>query len=833
MSLLGFDTLREVHAAALAADVCAHRTALFAGIHSDFFATIPTASGDAAQLLLDLETLDRTQTLADGTLPIARWLANALVLAGGRKEVRVFQMALERCPNPSSPKTAGGREQSNTTRPKSYQDKLLLLPRRQDFVGRTTDLQAVMASLNHPRSWLTSIEGIPGIGKTSLAIEAAHRVLENGCFEAMVYLTAKSYDLLLADIVDAVTRTVGQPESNETKQDVSIAYELLSAKRTLLIIDNFDTLSRDHSAICEFLRDLPAPSKALVTSRRLERLEATHVPLKGLAQGDAAAFVAQEWTKLFASTDPTVDHDLLRTATGGNPHFIKLALSQLRKGVRLDRIVKFLKDASGEPFKFYDDLWNQLGDDERLILRAMPLFATPPSWGSLLETTGLSEERLEDSIGLLAEFLLVEPWDEMGVSDRCYHAHPLTINYGATRLDQEPALKDQLRERFIIHFLDMAERHGYRSWKDYHVLEREQKNIFSAMQHLADIRDWKGLVDIAIRIRHFVVRQDRSRFMPYNRLGEYFSQAVDLCQRGISAAAKAGDVKSECRLLMELGNIEMIHGNLEAARTHFTNCLQKSREIGFSSRETMALRRLGHIEARRSNDAGAEGYYTQSLEVAQRFDDHVGIGRAYRAFGDLSFRRSDMTTALSYYERSVSATKANDDSIGLPRVIRRLGNLYYQLGRMTTAAQHFRRAIDLYVAKYDISGTCYSFYGLGKILLDLERFGDALVCTVASLRILGCIHTDVWPTVTEQLQRLEEEQSGSNENGLEMYVPTIDKTMRLCLGQASRIRSHLGKEAFAAMVSSLIDKWSGARQNWLSLVSLIFEELAPLQESSS
>lgn len=718
------------------------------------------------------------------------------------------------------------RKERQTPPPGMILRRYQALPRRPDFIGRIPDLEAVLASLKHERSWLTSIEGIPGIGKTALAIEAAHSAIERSIFEAVVYTSAQSYDLLLVDLVDAIVRTLAELESNEIQRDIAMAHNLLSDRKTLLVIDNFETLRRDYAAICNFLRDLPAPSKALITSRRLEPIEATHVPLKGMAHADVAEFIAKEWTKLFQTPHPEIDHQLLREATGGNPHFIKLALSQLRKGIHLDRIIQFLRQAKGEPFKFYDDLWEQIEPDGRLVLMTMPLFATPPAWHSLLETTGLSEERLETVVEHLSELLLLEPWDETGALDRRYHAHPLTINYAKARLDQDLSRREELQERFVVHFLDLAERHGYRSWKEYHVLEKEQKNIFAAMRHLADVKDWKGLTNIAIRIRHFVIRQDRSRLIPYNRLGEYFSQAVDVSQRGIEAAAKAGDLKSECRLLIELGNIEIIRGNLETARVHLVACLEKARKISYHTREFMALRRLGHIEARRGNTVHAEKLYNQSLDAAQAVEDGIGVSRALRALGDLRFERNQLDEALGYYEKSLNAVSLDVDSIGVPRVVRRLGNIHFRNGDLASAAKHFRKSVDLYIAKYDISGMCYSFYGLGRIQFNRGQVHDSLTCSLGSLRILGCIHAELWPTLVQQLTTLNQVDFSGVEPTLETYVPTIDKTMRLCLFQLFQIQQTLGVNAFKGQSEFLIEVWDSAKQNWLDLAEVILTSVS-------
>jgi len=47
------------------------------------------------------------------------------------------------------------------------------LPRKVDFVGRRSELEAVLRALSPlDRAWIVSLTGVGGIGKTELAIQA-------------------------------------------------------------------------------------------------------------------------------------------------------------------------------------------------------------------------------------------------------------------------------------------------------------------------------------------------------------------------------------------------------------------------------------------------------------------------------------------------------------------------------------------------------------------------------------------------------------------------------------------------------------------------------------
>ncbi|MEO5729428.1 MAG: effector-associated domain EAD1-containing protein, partial [Byssovorax sp.] len=87
-------TLLEVHEAAIGAGLNQVRGALLGGIDVALVAALPGSSTPAGQLLTDLDELNKLGRVPDGSVPLATWLTNALVLVGPRREAGVFQDAL-------------------------------------------------------------------------------------------------------------------------------------------------------------------------------------------------------------------------------------------------------------------------------------------------------------------------------------------------------------------------------------------------------------------------------------------------------------------------------------------------------------------------------------------------------------------------------------------------------------------------------------------------------------------------------------------------------------------------------------------------------------------
>ncbi|CAG0961713.1 hypothetical protein ANRL3_00920 [Anaerolineae bacterium] len=187
------------------------------------------------------------------------------------------------------------------------------------FVGREDEVKQIIRILRpypHSQYPLVTIDGIGGIGKSALALEMAHRYLRNYAqippeerFDAVIWTSAKQNVLTaegivprqqalrtLDDIYTAIAITLQREGITRVRpeEQAETVRNALTRQRTLLIVDNLETV--DDKAVMEFLRELPAPTKAIVTTRH--RLDVAYpVRLTGMPWADAQLLIADECAK--------------------------------------------------------------------------------------------------------------------------------------------------------------------------------------------------------------------------------------------------------------------------------------------------------------------------------------------------------------------------------------------------------------------------------------------------------------------------------------------------------------------------------------------------------
>jgi len=371
------------------------------------------------------------------------------------------------------------------------------LPPRSEFIGRESEKARVHEALRS-RSYLVSIDGIGGIGKTSLALEVAHECLRASkregpadgiaAFNGIIWTTAKDRDLTLNALLDTIARTLEYPGiAQQPLEEKRLAVrKLLQAKPYLLIVDNFETITDD--SVRDFLIELPEPSKTLLTTREQKLRQVRAISLKGLTESEALALIRNEGKRLgLASLEHAEGWVLLHLyqATGGTPLAIKWAVGQIKqKGQSLDTVLASLHEARGSIFdSIFTRSWALLSASARQVLIVTPIFATSASREGIEATSDVHHFVLDEALGQLVEMSLVDATDELDLTRRRYSIHPLTRAFATSKVRQEPEGYRAAQQRLAGFYQSFTKEHGgfwYRNGLAR--LEPELPNILATVQ---------------------------------------------------------------------------------------------------------------------------------------------------------------------------------------------------------------------------------------------------------------------------------------------------------------------------------------------------------------
>jgi len=343
-----------------------------------------------------------------------------------------------------------------------------VLPRSiTEFIGREDELDYLARCFADTSCQLISINGLPGVGKSRLAIEAAQRHQQN-YRDGIFYV---SFEGMHSEelFYPALARTLGLTISLVNPK-LQLA-RFLEAKRCIILLDQFDEM---HNA-AQFLMDLLQNAhqlKIIVTSRqRLSLLAANLLTLEGLPYpldpSDSQAlkspavqlFLKRARTsRLDLAQNPSLLYYVLELcqAVDGNPLALELAADRLRE-LSLPYIVDALhKDLSVLTTRYQDlparqhsineiltGIWQKLDDAAQKQLEALAIF--PCSF-----TPQAAEQLCLANQDVLAFFSDQSLLFRVGYGR--YALKPLVRLFALDRLSSQPERKAALQMIFSNYF---------------------------------------------------------------------------------------------------------------------------------------------------------------------------------------------------------------------------------------------------------------------------------------------------------------------------------------------------------------------------------------------
>jgi tetratricopeptide (TPR) repeat protein len=555
---------------------------------------------------------------------------------------------------------------------------LASLPRRPYFVGREEEIKTILTSLQpNSRTFIIGIEGVGGMGKSSLAIEVSHRCIENELFEAVIWISAQESILTLHGIEPVIPEaktlsdiliTIGTNLGNPTIGNLSIqeqvrrAYNLLARQTTLLVLDNFESLSRgEQRDILDFLRRSPITLKVIITSR--ERVsEGQVIRLPGLSFEESNALL--EWDAQQKNIHLTQDQSkYLVDLTGGLPLALLWVQGQIAVlGYSVTQVLDKLSLDADVPILQYcfNHSWNLLGQsDARKLLFILALQPDPVSRSGLQEISGiLTNEHLGNEISHLLQLSLVEH-----DHDRDYFSVlPLTRRFIRTQFGGNRKFIKQAELKITQYYVKLlSQKSSFREWRSYDDLLQDRNNILSVAQwcykSLQKKQTKTGSLPKQARNIAEILVQIGSQFGSVLWQRAYWYDRMTLAHAALHAARLISDWKSVSTFARNISWIYFYQGDYLRARHWAEESLAATTQTEDELLIAAAKRSLGTVELHLGNFARSETLLKDVLRISAKFaTDDYGIyskGFAEYGLGDLEFERGNIRAAKEWYQKAL------------------------------------------------------------------------------------------------------------------------------------------------------------------------------------
>jgi tetratricopeptide (TPR) repeat protein len=575
------------------------------------------------------------------------------------------------------------------------------------FVGREEELQKIHQILKpYPASQfpVVSIDGIGGIGKSTIALEVAHHYLRNyeqlpiqERFDAIIWISAKQTLLTaqgiqkrpqvfrsLEHIYSAIAITLENSEITkaDSHEQAEMVRKALTNQRTLLFIDNLETV--DDEKVSTFLMELPAPTKAVITSRY--RIDIVYpIRLQLLPKSDGRKLIQLECHKrsLVLSEE---EMNQLQACTNGLPLAIVWSIAQIAQGYETKTVINRLTQHDGNLLEFcfkgsFDLIHNLPAEKLLTILGVMPKDASRHTLGNLAE---LNEQERDDGLVLLEKLSLMERR-----GDR-FSILPLTKGFVLGKLEPESA--NELQAKALNLFADLFQDAG----KNESTNEYEHSKYESIGKEIENVL---GLIDWAIDATHYdeAINAIR-RISDFMWLVGRWSEMISYLEKGIEIAEHRAKSLQVALFKRDLGRLLRFQEKNEQAEYATRSALSIFQHINEPVYLVDAQRNLGMILIAKGNLAEAEIVLADCLSQAETLDHEYSkgfISHILNNYVEVLLRQDKDELAEKHIERAEKI--ANENNIGRVLVTnyRLRGRLLFKRNQYRDALVYFQRAKEL------------------------------------------------------------------------------------------------------------------------------------------
>src|ERR1700728_2265943 len=502
-----------------------------------------------------------------------------------------------------------------------------LPPDTMEFVGRGQEL-ALLTGQHGGTPQVRVIEGMPGVGKTALAVHAARAVAPQYP-DGMLYLNLHTHDpggpsLDSAEALHRLLQMLNVPAAqipDAMGKRAALWRAELSRRRAVVILDDAATSDQIRPILPE-----AGGCLILITARRgLPGLESAHVVnLDALPTDDAVALFAQ-----VASPSIVRNHDEAATAVellGRLPLAIQLTAAGLARGYpfRLSDLAGELSQsgpglddggANPEVMSAFDLSYRALDADHQRFFRLLGL--NPCSLVSLHAAAALGGCSLAEAekacTVLLDHHLLAQ--DRAGQ----FRFHDLIRGFAAARAahDDPSAERRKAVARLLDYYLFSADKadqvlHPFRHRMPVSVthppvdspalgtpeaavgwLELEWRNILQAARHAGEHEWQRQCADLTHVLAGFV------------EIRAYLHEAIEAHTLALQACRDIADPARIARASLELSVVKQQIGQHAAALGLADDAVEIYRRLGDGRGEAEALDQMGlaHQRAARSREA--------------------------------------------------------------------------------------------------------------------------------------------------------------------------------------------------------------------------------------
>jgi tetratricopeptide (TPR) repeat protein len=546
------------------------------------------------------------------------------------------------------------------------------LPRTKGFVGRSTELNDLLSSLDKN---VIIIEGIAGIGKTYIAAKFAEELKD----EYTVYWYGNLSEVsTLSSVMKKISiflKENGEPKLSNSIEHfgydnevlIALLKEELNANKFALFFDDYHKAEKELNPLLKQLASITSSKIILIT-----REEPEFYNVVDERENRVTKINVDTWD--FANTKMMLEVRGIEATEGtiqeihgrllGHPQYLNLfCILAGRSSAEnlLENLPIVLKDAH----KYLEkEVYNSLTAEEKRLLQTIAVFRTSETVDAFDNVNKFEFKELNETLNSLIHKFLV---NESGINT--YSVHEIIRDY---------SLNDVHRKKILRSYHELAAEYYLSS-------DNDPERVLEASYHF----DEAGMKEEAAKVI-------------INNAGDliakgFWEKIEDRLQRAIKAFRRKTQpqaIQLVARANLQIGTLYQEKGDYDLALHHAGQSLNGFRKIKDNSGIFNSNNRIAGIYYYKNEVEKAKEYNEKNLKMAEKQKNDIKKAIVMGNLGIL-LHTKDINKSLDYHMKSLKIYENENADINIADACTNIANVYATMRNYEKSYEFIKRALEL------------------------------------------------------------------------------------------------------------------------------------------
>jgi tetratricopeptide (TPR) repeat protein len=636
-----------------------------------------------------------------------------------------------------------------------------------DFTGRKDEIESIQVHLKRGETVaISAVAGMPGVGKSALAIHVAHQLAKADFPDVQLYIDLRGIDgeaLAPADVLAQWLRAFGLDESSipqDLRERSSVYRSQLSGKRAIVVLDN----ARDEVQVRSLLPG-SATCAAIITSRReLGALEgAAIINLQVLPELEALELLERLIGKMRVRQELAAAEEIVKLC-GRLPLAIRIVggTLKMKRHWSLSEYTQRLADEKQrlghlklsdlDVRASFELSYRELTDTDASLFCCLGLLEGEDFGSTIADVLAEARNKGTDIVERLVEVQLLEV-----NSERRYRFHDLIRLFARQKLKESNSLqqRSETKKRFIVWWGEILRYYDQllnpvsrqkifqRSIDEKNVsskfneqnfpilalswFEQERQHLLSAVVWANEEEMWNEVIFLAENLVDFC------------KIRSYLTDAEKACKLAVNAAEQKGDFY---RQGVAFNNLSIIYQAQNRWNESIKVC-QKGFKISQildtcpekEYLKQLVLNNLGLAYRSQRRWPEAIDCFQKSRDICQNLCDRYGEATALQNLGIVSQDQSLFPEAIGSYKKALDVFRDLEDRYGEGLILNNLGGTFKAQGLWNEAIKYFEQSLAISQEFRDRHTESYTLMNLGNLYRSQGHWDFAMNYFTKSLAI--------------------------------------------------------------------------------------------------